>query len=310
MQTVSPTSVASNDDAFESLERLNKNAEALRKGDTRAREAMIADCFSLMADLENPNETFVRLIWPYLTQPVALRLASDMKIFETLSAAGKPLHTKEVAAPVSADLRLTRKVMKMLASFHVIKEVDVDMWATNAFADSMASDVWKQALTLCVPYASETMLKMPEFFREKEYQFPTGALDAPAQYAHGVSGKMHFFELMRRDGLMPALESLMRVLFDKRPHWSAEKSGFYPVRERLLEGVSKDPDAAFLVDVGGGQGQDFPRLLANVPEDEIAGRLVLQDTPDVIASVPEGSLPKRVEVMGYDFFTPQPVTGE
>ena len=76
------TSIVSTHEASGSLHRLNKNAEALRGGNPRAREAMIADCFSLIADLETTYETITRLIWPYVIQPVVTKLASDMGIFD------------------------------------------------------------------------------------------------------------------------------------------------------------------------------------------------------------------------------------
>lgn len=303
-------SVVSNDEAFDSLQRLNKNAEALRGGDSRAREAMIADCFSLIAGLERPNETLTRLMWPYVIHPVVTKLASDMGIFDAISSAGKPLHTKEIAAPVSADLVLTRKVLKTLASCHLVEEVDVDMWATTRFADVMSSEVSKDALGYFVPYVNKVLLSSPEFLKEKKYQLSNDPLDTTVQHFHGLTGKSHFYEIMRQEGLMKNFESLMKVLWDQRIHWSAEGSGCYPVRKRLLEGVSKETDSVFMVDVGGGHGQDFPRLFENVPESEIPGRIVLQDLPEVINSIPGNSLPPRVEKMSYDFFTPQPITGK
>lgn len=299
-----------NNETFESLQRLNKNAEALRNGNSKAREAMVADCFSLIADLETPNETFVRLMWPYLIQPVVTKLASDMKIFETLSSAGKPLLTKDIAAAVPAGLPFTQRILKTLASFHVVKEVDVDLWASTSFADTMASNVSKQALNMIIPYTSEVLAKAPEFLKEKQYQSPVNPLDTAVQFYHGLSGQTHFYEILKRDERMKDFESLMQVLWDKRAHWSAEALGYYPVRQRLLDGASNESDAVFLVDVGGGKGQDFPRLFENVPESEIPGRLVLQDQPEVIAAIPEDSLPPRIEKMGYDFYTEQPISGK
>ena len=116
--------------------------------------------------------------------------------------------------------------------------------------------------------------------------------------------------MMKRDDKFKGLEGLMKVWLNGRPHWSDEAGGFYAIRERLVKGANESPEAAFLVDVGGGHGQDFPRLFANVPQTEIPGRLVLQDQPHVIAEIAEDSLPTSVEKMSYDFFAPQPVQGE
>lgn len=161
-----------------------------------------------------------------------------------------------------------------------------------------------------MPYGSNANLRTPEYFKARNYRWPDNPLDAPVQFPSGDSGKMSFFEMMKRDDQYKGLEGLMKVWLNGRPHWSDEASGFYPVGERLIKGADKTPDAAFLVDIGGGHGQDFPRLLANVPQEDIPGRLVLQDQPHVIGEISEGSLPASVEKMSYDFFTPQPVQGE
>lgn len=81
--------------------------------------------------------------------------------------------------------------------------------------------------------------------------------------------------------------------------------GCVPVEEVLGQNARTDSDAVLLVDVGGGLGQDivdFQKSYGHLP-----GRLVLQDLPTVIESVQ--GLPTKVEAMGHDFFTPQPIHG-
>lgn len=138
---------------------------------------------------------------------------------------------------------------------------------------------------------------------------PTDILDTPGQYAHGGKGEWNMQEMIVRNGHVQGLASLMKVWLDKRPHWSDEKSGFYPVRERLIKGANDSSEAVFMVDVGGSRGHDFLRLFSHVSPDEIPGRLIVQDQPPVVASIADGSLPSKVEKMAYDFFTPQPVQG-
>lgn len=99
-----------------------------------------------------------------------------------------------------------------------------------------------------------------------------------------------------------------------RAGW-ADGSGFYPVRERLVDGFDNgqggdgDGDgegAVLLVDVGGSTGHDLMDFCAAYPD--LPGRLVLQDLPVVLKNA--GRLDPRIDVVEHDFFTAQPVIGK
>jgi len=80
--------------------------------------------------------------------------------------------------------------------------------------------------------------------------------------------------------------------------------GFYPVKERLEQGLEAGSDV-LLVDVGGGMGQDLIELKSRYPK--IRGRLILQDGPDVIKQIKyiaDGIVPTV-----HDFLTLEPVKG-
>ncbi|KAK5944194.1 hypothetical protein PMZ80_003475 [Knufia obscura] len=298
------------DEASDVLQSLNKNAEALRAGNKQARDAMVSDCFRLVASLETPGEAFMRIMWTHSIYPPVIRLASDLKVFDLLKdAEGASKSSVELAKAAGADVRLMSAPPQVSILGITDKETDADSFASTEFANAMADQTYKNTLGLMTPYAASANLTTPEYFKKRDYRWPEDPMDTPVQYPTGDSGKMSFFDMMKRDDQFKGLEGLMKVWLNGRPHWSDEGAGFYPIRKRLIEGADKSPDAAFLVDVGGGHGQDFPRLLANVPETDIPGRLVLQDQPHVIAEITESSLPASVEKMGYDFFTPQPIQG-
>jgi demethylsterigmatocystin 6-O-methyltransferase len=58
------------------------------------------------------------------------------------------------------------------------------------------------------------------------------------------------------------------------------------------------------VDVGGGKGQQCAALLQK--NANLNGRIILQDLPTVVAGAITDD---RVERMGHDFFTEQPIKG-
>lgn len=83
--------------------------------------------------------------------------------------------------------------------------------------------------------------------------------------------------------------------------------GFYPIQERVFDGfATTNKDAVLFVDVAGGLGYYTEELLAMFPD--APGRLILQDLPPVLGSIQQ--LHPRIESMGYDFFTEQPIKGQ
>lgn len=82
-------------------------------------------------------------------------------------------------------------------------------------------------------------------------------------------------------------------------------AGFYPVKERLIDGADTSPEAAFIVDIGGSLGHDIEEL--HRKSGNLPGRLILQDLPVVIGQITD--LDPRIEKMEYDFYMEQPVKG-
>jgi hypothetical protein len=77
----------------------------------------------------------------------------------------------------------------------------------------------------------------------------------------------------------------------------------YPVEAELAGKITAN--SVLLVDIGGNQGHDLTTFRERYPK--LAGRLILQDLPEPIDKI---SPPlEGIEVMPYDFFTPQPVKG-
>lgn len=79
----------------------------------------------------------------------------------------------------------------------------------------------------------------------------------------------------------------------------------FPVAEQLGS-LREKPDAALMVDVGGGPGQELARFKERYPD--LLGRFVLQDLPLTLNRIER--LPDGIEAMEYDFFTLQPVKGK
>lgn len=63
MSSVSPAQQFDLDDVSRLLEDVNKQVEALRSGDARAREAAVTSARALGTMLETPSEAIVRMTW-------------------------------------------------------------------------------------------------------------------------------------------------------------------------------------------------------------------------------------------------------
>jgi len=79
----------------------------------------------------------------------------------------------------------------------------------------------------------------------------------------------------------------------------------YPF-EAELKKVETSDETVLVVDVGGGRGQATLQIKALCLN--IKGRMILEDLPEVTADIKD-TLPEGIEVLPYDFFTPQPIKG-
>ena len=142
---------------------------------------------------------------------------------------------------------------------------------------------------------------LPQYMRETGvHQFPTRPEDkSPFFYAHNIQF-WNFFEEHPED----------RRDFDE--YMSERRKGLaqwyemFPVASVLGPGTKDDSQAVLFVDVGGNKGHEAASLHEAHPE--LPGRLILQDLPPMIERVSKNS-PKDIELIPYDFFTPQPIKG-
>lgn len=139
--------------------------------------------------------------------------------------------------------------------------------------------------------------KGPKYFREAGYASPTDPRDGLLQYA--LQTKLTSFQLLEESpDMLRDFNSWMGNTMGARNSWI----DWFPIQDILLDGFSTD--TALLVDVGAGKGHDLLAFHDKYPNH---GRLVLQDLPPVIKAIE--ALDPAIDVMAYNFFTPQPVKG-
>ena len=132
----------------------------------------------------------------------------------------------------------------------------------------------------------------------------------PWEYSH--NGKS-FWKILEEDPECKQdfdLYMAARRQGDLVPEWFQ----LYPVGQELVpttgnnvRSLKTGKDDVLFVDVAGGLGHDVTKFRAYFPQ--LPGRCVLQDLPKTIAQVRKNP-PQGVELMEYDFFTPQSVKGK
>ena len=140
----------------------------------------------------------------------------------------------------------------------------------------------------------------------KSYAAPVSVVDNPFTFGHQTSLSA-FSYLATHPRIAEQFNHHMGGYRLGRPDWF--HTSIYPVQERLLDGYKNTDGEALLVDVGGNTGHDLLSFHAAF-EQQLKGRLILQDVPAVIESAPRDELKAAgIEAVVHDFFTEQPVKG-
>ncbi|KAJ0315165.1 hypothetical protein Brms1b_006278 [Colletotrichum noveboracense] len=217
----------------------------------------------------------------------------EVDISVALSACDLPSvnqHVKNIAGltEVVASGNDTAR-LKMLANARSL------VHALETPRETMIKHCWAQS-GACM----EALAKFHEFAKKTNYREPNDVLNSPLQY--GYNTKLDCFSHFAANAPYDMqFAQHMGAYRQGRPSWMDK--GFYPVKERLLDGYDHSKDGVLLVDVGGSFGHDIDEFRKKYPK--APGRLVVQDLPSVIEQI--DNLDAKVERMGHDFFTEQPI---
>ncbi|RDW78960.1 uncharacterized protein DSM5745_05812 [Aspergillus mulundensis] len=172
-----------------------------------------------------------------------------------------------------------------------------------------------------------TLASLPSYFSAHAYNVPTEA-SCPMRWTTGQSQ----FEWL---GARPAQQERFNAYMGARRMGSRAWFEVFPVQKvfgdlglgdrdgkwKKTVGTGKDQGRddgegggesegegdVFIVDIGGNEGHDLVALRKRYPG--LRGRLVLQDLPAVVQGKDTELDRYGIEVMGYNFFEPQPVRG-
>ena len=143
----------------------------------------------------------------------------------------------------------------------------------------------------------QQMFQLPEYFEKRGYKSPDDAYDGPFQAAIGKT--LHVFDWLAEN---PRYQKANDVTMSLRSKLATQEKWFeiFPI-ETLLKDAT--PSETFLVDIGGGHGQNS--IILKEAHSELPGKIVVQDVAPVVEGIK--SLPTGIEAAAQSFFDPQPV---
>ncbi|KAK3940163.1 S-adenosyl-L-methionine-dependent methyltransferase [Diplogelasinospora grovesii] len=275
-----------------------------------ARLYLLAKARSLVQALESPRETMLKHCGAETASFFMISLGIDVGLFHYLAKDNaRPKKATEISKGLSFEVDGLRRILRHLAAMGHIIQTGNDEYKPNNFSKALTipivADGYPFYRSVCLP----PMVNLHKWMKTKGYITPTTGKDNP--FTFGNQTDMSMFEYM---AAFPQFNQQFNHHMGGyrlgRPAWFDRS--IYPVQQNLMEGFNpKYGGGAFMIDIGGNLGHDLERFRQAFPDHP--GRLILQDQDSVIERViptlGTPALHKSVELMGHNFFTPEPVKG-
>ncbi|KFX86642.1 hypothetical protein V495_06967 [Pseudogymnoascus sp. VKM F-4514 (FW-929)] len=290
--------MASNDvsAAIAATEKLLASLKAY-DGSSSAHLTLLNETDRVRAELEQPYDVVTRL-YEHLSVCGALNMLLRIGAMHKLPSDGTSIKAADLATAVNVDVTAIHRAMRVIIVQGIAAETGPDEYTHNQLSQSLLPEAAGAFFLLCMDL-SKSMGTLPEYFKSHKPEDLYDLTKSPFAYSVGKEGRS-YYEVLNDD-------------VDQRNIWNAalqmaEKNmpvrGMFPWVS-LKEQVEKEPERAFVVDIGGGRGQSLLAI-----QDECSGtfgsKLILQDLPIVIDSLKPEEIP-NIDATVHDLFTPQPV---
>ncbi|KAI0771380.1 O-methyltransferase-domain-containing protein [Irpex lacteus] len=250
-----------------------------------------------------------------------IRIVILLHVPEILRAAGpKGLNIKDIAAPTKVDPRKLARILRILATKHIFREIAPDVFAHNRLSSVIDTGKDLQEIFSKPESKHDNTLGIAAFLEHtidgglrSSYYLPEVLLDP--KWAHSSEPNETAFNKALGTTL-PAFE------WTALPE-NAYKRKILAIGMRGIQSVAPADDilkgfywqnlsrGSVVVDVGGGIGSKMLPLAKTF--DHLS--FVVQDMPDVIgeatrfwdANMPLAISSGKVQLQAYDFFTKQPI---
>ncbi|TDZ41284.1 O-methyltransferase mpaG [Colletotrichum trifolii] len=284
------------------VKHINAVSDLVAAGDDASRLSMLASARSLVHALETPRETMIKHCWAQPAAFTALTYAVDSGLFSLMAQSEGPQKVADLARTLGHDPALLGRIMRHLGAMQYLVETGPDEYKPTNFSDALTITSMGAGYPCVAGACMEALAKFHEFAKKTNYREPHDMLNCPLQYGYKTTLDC-FSHFAANPPYDMQFAQHMGAYRQGRPSWMDD--GFYPVKERLLDGLDGAKDSVLLVDVGGSFGHDIDEFRRK--HATAKGRLIVQDLPGVINQIDK--LDTRIERMGHDFFNEQPIKG-
>ncbi|EIM80621.1 S-adenosyl-L-methionine-dependent methyltransferase [Stereum hirsutum FP-91666 SS1] len=297
--------------------------EALRLSDPQVMAAAshIAAAASQLAAIVMPSTSTVVTSATLFHIPSALRAAVETNTAEILREAGpRGLHINEIAAKSKTSPQKLGRVLRLLATEHIFKEVSPDVFANNRISSVLDTGkavdeilaapqdkfVHTSGITALVNHFTDDIFKSSSCLTDMLLDPKLANSDEPTQTPFNLAFQTSL-------GIFPWFELPENAQRLQRFGLGMEggKAMFNP--KAVLQGFDWDalPSGSLVVDVGGGIGSQSLIVAESHPHLNF----VVQDQTAMMkgatafweANLPGAIESGRVRFQDHNFFTPQPI---
>lgn len=233
---------------------------------------------------------------------VAVRVAIEMGLFESLPASGDAILLAELAVATKSEQEFLLRIARVLVAFDVLLSPEQGAYAHTPMSRLLLLPPVKASTT----HLFDNMLAAQthsagSYYTSHGFKSPEDPRNSPFSFANGAMGMGIFDILEKEPGRMNVFNSAMTMT---AMFGVSQIAGLYPFEKLEVNG-----EGVRLVDVGGGKGHILREILKVHPG--MKGSVVLEDMSVVLeggAVVGEG---EGVMLQSYDFLKEvQPIVGE
>ncbi|KAJ7175047.1 O-methyltransferase [Mycena crocata] len=246
-----------------------------------------------------------------------LRAAAELDIAEILRDAGpQGLHVDDIATPSQSDPKLIARILRLLATHHIFREVEIDVFANNRISSTLDKGkpvnvlyakpqerlLETNGLSALVEFISDDTFKASSYLTDTILEPTAPPGPTPHMRAFRTSENMfQWFENPANKEKLTRFGIAMRGTAAEEP----EDTMFNGFKwEELLAGSK-------IVDVGGGLGAHSLSIAKKYPQlrvvDQDRGPVIEQAKAYWKEKLPSHIEAGLVEFQAHDFLAPQPV---
>ncbi|KAH7082793.1 S-adenosyl-L-methionine-dependent methyltransferase [Paraphoma chrysanthemicola] len=268
-------------DAIVQLKTLLSQAQGLRETLSNAdRLQLLGLTQALSNELERPDEAVFRITFNQPGHYLAIRLAIQWGVFDELGDVGASGKTSnELAEKAGADQRLVARFLRHLAANGTIREVDLDTYVSTRLSASFRQKSFKDAIHFMFDDFYNVGWKVPSFLDSISHRNPADIDNGPFQHAYDMPNKSLYTYFGENAAMGQRFGGMIQMYNAGKPFFWED--GWYPIKERLIDGGPKSDDDVLLIDIGGGDAGDLG-VLRKALGSEVKGRLILQELKHIV----------------------------